>query len=192
MNGIEKSRFEHFMNGFVAAAQLLHRAAENGFFVEYVCLAASVIDGGLRIGLILQHQLKTRSSEVLNDLLFQGADDTIVTEREVYRRARTENVIDEKLFQKLEGLYRERNRVVHRYIISDLTTRRVLEIAVRFEQILPAVNQAIGLLETRQVESGVGMTRTGEMPGLSRTIEEMSKAKHGNLALNRALKNGGT
>ncbi len=187
-----ESRIGQFMGGFVAAAELLQRAAQNEFFVEYICLAASVIDGALRIGLILQHQLKTGSSELLEELLLQTDDDRIVSEREIYRRAAQEGVIHAGLRQKLEDLYRRRNRVVHRFIVSELTTHEVLQIAMDFEQILPAVNAAVGALEARQVELGVGMSRSGELPGLGRRLGEMSEKKHGNPLLAKRLRNGGS
>ncbi len=66
------------------------------------------------MGLILQHQLNTRSSELLEELLLQTEVDPIVSEREIYRRAAQEDVIDSSLSRKLEELYSKRNRVVHR------------------------------------------------------------------------------
>jgi hypothetical protein len=54
-----EEKFENFMRGFSAAAELDARAARLGCFVECVCLTASVIDGLLRMGLILKHQLDT-------------------------------------------------------------------------------------------------------------------------------------
>src|SRR5262249_15629419 len=153
---------------------------------------ASVIDGSLRIGLILQHQLKAESSEVLEELLLQKDEDQIVSERAIYKRALRDGVIDDNLFQRLEGLYAKRNRVVHRYIISDLTTRQVLEIGTEFEQVLPAVNAAVGALEALQIERGIGMTKGGQLPGLNRLLAEMSTAKHGDPQLATLLKNRGT
>lgn len=187
-----KSRIAPFMNGFVAAAELLQRAARNGFSIEYVCLAASVIDGALRIGLILQHQIKTRSSELLEELLLQTDTDPIVSEREIYRRAAWEGVIDSGLAEKLEALYTKRNRIVHRFIINELTTHQVFEIAAEFKQTLLAVNAAVGAMEAKQVELGVGISRSGELPGLGRRLGEMSAKKHGNPLLAKLLRDGGS
>jgi hypothetical protein len=143
------------MSGFAAANELLHRAFNNGFLVEAVVLGAAVIDGSLRIGLILQHQIETKSEDVLEDLLYQGADDRAVSERQVYRRARETSVIDDGLFRELDDLYDQRNRVVHRYIISDLTSQEMFKIARRYELALPKVNEAIWVLEQRQIKLGV-------------------------------------
>jgi uncharacterized protein YutE (UPF0331/DUF86 family) len=142
-----------------------------------------------RIGLILQHQLTHQSSEILEELLLQADGDPIVSERELFRRAQREGVIDEPLLRTLEELYTKRNRVVHRYIISEITTSQVIEIAAEFEAIVPQVNAAVVALEDRQVETGVGMSRSGEFPGLGRRISEMSRAKHGDPVLAKALKN---
>ena len=88
-------RLEDFIAGFAAAVELRTRAGELGAFIESVCLGATVIDGALRIGLILKHQRITGTSEILPELLYQAEDDKPVSERVVYRRAREQEVIDE-------------------------------------------------------------------------------------------------
>ncbi len=185
-------KFTNFMNGFTAAGQLMQRAAKNGYFIEYLCLAAAVIDGSLRIGLILQHQLDTASSIILDDLLFQSEADKVISEREIYRRAHERKVITDDLFSRLEELYQKRNRVVHRYVISDLTTADVLRIATEFERIVPQVNSAVVRIEELQVERGIGITREGNLPGLNRRLDDMSAAKHGSRWLHEEIKRGGT
>jgi len=72
-------KLENFMNGFVAAVQLSHRAGKNGFFIEYILLIASIIDGMLRISLMLQYQLETKSNKVLDALLCQSNEDKIIS-----------------------------------------------------------------------------------------------------------------
>jgi len=82
------------MKGLAATAELHARANQLGCFVESVCLCASLIDGALRMGLILKHQLDTRSNALLPELLYQGEADSPISEREVYRRALKNNVVD--------------------------------------------------------------------------------------------------
>jgi hypothetical protein len=179
-----------FMDGLVTAYQLRQRAEQNGFFIEYICLVASIIDGHLRMGLIFTHQLKTGSSELLEELLQQTDDGPIINEHEIYKRAKQQGVIDDDLFNKLESLYKKRNRVIHRYIISGLTTYEVLQIAVEFEQILPTVETIVGNLEAKQEQLGIGMSRSGEMPGMGRRLGDMSANKHGNPVLAKRLLDG--
>lgn len=166
------------MNGFVAANKLLTRAGQNGFLVEYVCLATSVLDAMLRISLILQHQIKTRTDEIPGELLYQGEAAKIITEREIYRKALKEDIIDEELFVQLNKLHDERNMVVHRYIISDITTRQVLDIGIQYEKIIPVIGDEIRRLEEKQIELGVGMTVSGSEVAKSQ-LDEMSAKKHG-------------
>jgi hypothetical protein len=180
-----------FMNAFTAASQLLSRAGQNGFFVEYVCLATSVVDATLRMGLILQHQINTRSKDFPDKYLFQPDDDKIISERQIYADALREGVIDEPLFEQLEELYKKRNRVVHRYVISDISTNDVLEIGIEYEKLIPEVSKHVEQIECRQIELGVGMTIAGapspkeEMEAL---LDEMSSEKHRNPILDQALK----
>ena len=187
----EQDRFSHFMSGLTAAAQLLQRAGENGFFVEYICLATAVIDASLRVGLILQHQIKTRTDEILDSLLYQTDEHRIVSERQIYGMALQEDILSQDLFDKLESLYKKRNRVVHRYIISDITTEQVLDIGIQYEQNIPLVSEAVGKLEQRQIETRVGMTvvTDGASKAEMETLfDKMSAEKHGNPILTHSLR----
>jgi hypothetical protein len=175
------------MSGFAAATELLSRAFANGFLIEAVVLGAVVIDGCLRIGLILDHQIRTRSDQVLEDLLFQRDNDRIVTERQVYERALQASVISKDIFDELSTLYSERNRVVHRYVISDITTEQVFRIAHRYEQAIPRVNEAIWVLEDKQIRLGVGMVRREQGAGDPNEIRRMAEKKHAAEWLARAV-----
>jgi len=174
---MDKHTFEQFMNGFVAANQLLNRAGQNGFFIEFVCLATSIIDAMLRVGLILQHQIKNQTNEIPDELLYQGEEGKIVPEREIYRKAREQDIINDELFAQLKNLYKERNRVIHRYIISDITTNQVLDIGIQYEKIIPVISKEIGKLEEKQIKLGLGMTIAGSEVTKSQ-LDEMSYKKH--------------
>lgn len=179
------------MNGFSAAVQLLQRAGQNGFFIEYVCLAASVIDGLLRMGLILNYQLETKTKGVLDSLLYQSDEDKIIPERKVYKMALGKNILSQRLFDELEDLYQQRNRVVHRYIISDITTAQLLNIGQQYEKIISSVSDAVKVLEDKQIETGVGMTEKGKHTSkeeLDELLARMSSKKHAHPNLDQALK----
>jgi|SRR5437588_5221686 len=91
--------FTEFISGFAAARELHARAGKAGSFVESVCLGASLVDALLRVGLVLQHQLDHRTRDIPLDLVFQGPSEKPVSEREIYRRSRTQLVIDDSIFQ---------------------------------------------------------------------------------------------
>lgn len=174
-----------FVNGVAGSATLLNRAAENGSFIESVCIHANLIDASLRIGIILKTQLEENNDKVIGELLYQGPKDKIVTEKDIYRSALNKNVIGKIIFKQLFKLYEERNKVVHRYIISKLTTSDVLEIAIKYEALLNKIRKIIAELEIKQIKSGIGMTvaRPEHLKNVDvkKNIAEMAKTKHGNL-----------
>jgi hypothetical protein len=176
----DNERLVQFMNGYAAALELARRAADNGFLIEFIILAAAAIDGALRTGLVLQHQLDTKSSEISAELYLQRDEDKAISERQIYRRALEKKIISVKLFDELQDLYTARNRVVHRYIISDITTEKVFQIGRRFEDVLRKIYDAIWVLEDQQARLGVGMAQKVQRGDEDlKTIEAMAKVKHG-------------
>jgi hypothetical protein len=167
------------MDSFIAAVELRNRAGEHGFFVESVCLSASLIDATLRMGLVLQHQIRTKTTQVPQALIYEPDEVNGMTERQVYKKALQEEVITPELCQKLRDLYDRRNKVIHRYVISEITTPEVLDIGVEYEKILPAVSAAVEAVENQQLELGVGMTVDGPTP---KEGSIRSQWKHGWLA----------
>jgi len=176
------------MEGFSAAVELKGRAQQQGSFIESVCLSASIIDGVLRMGLILKHQLDTASDALLEELLHQAEEDAIVSERDMYRRARDAGIVDSATYTELEALYRDRNRAGHRYIISRITTADVLDIAIRMEALEGRVSDQVANLEEEQIRLGVGMTRRGNGAVDRDSVLHLAKRKHGNDELAKALR----
>jgi uncharacterized protein YutE (UPF0331/DUF86 family) len=183
-----EDRFVQFMNGLAAATQLLIRAGQKGFFIEYVCLATAVIDASLRAGLVLQYQIEKQTVEIPQKLIYQGKEEKGIPEREIYKQALKQGIIDRELYADLENLYIERNKVIHRYIISDITTDRVLQIATQYERIIPIISEAIEKLEEKQIELGVGMTSSGS-EDISVELKKMRAKKHRDPSLIRELEN---
>ena len=151
------TRLGSFMGGFGAAVELFQRATSQGSCVEVVVVGATLVDGSLRIGLILNDQLRSGTPDI-DDKLLSHDPRSMLTERQIFRRAASEGVIGSDLLAELEALYDDRNRVVHRYLISDITTDEVMQIAVRYERVIPLISACIGRLEQEQIHRGVGMT----------------------------------
>ncbi|OGI37569.1 MAG: hypothetical protein A2V91_01720 [Candidatus Muproteobacteria bacterium RBG_16_64_10] len=175
----ESDQLVRFMKGLAATAELHARAGRLGCFIESVCLCASMIDGALRMGLILKHQLNTRSAALLPELLYQGETDTPISERDVYRRALANGVIDKATFDELNTLYDDRNRVIHCYIISDITTAQVLDIAIRYDKVKNGISEHIGELEAIQIRENVGMTVRDDTTFGLHELLNFSEDKHG-------------
>jgi len=186
--------FYNFVKGLLAAKQLLSRAQKKGCFIESVCLSASIIDASLRIGIILKHQLNTKSDLLLNELLLQSDNDKIISEREIYNRSLSEKIITQSTFSKLELLYKERNKVIHRYIISKITTEQVLSIIFDYELVMCEIREALDLLEKQQIKERIGMTvhsndlTKSDLNKYSKSIIKMINEKHGNNHLAEQLK----
>jgi len=173
--------FMDFMAGFTAARELHARAGTAGCFVECVCLGASLVDAFLRVGLVLQYQLNNRTRDIPLSLIFQGPADPALSEREIYRRALAASVIDNDTFTCLQALYDQRNRVVHRYVISRITTSDVLDIATKYEEMISLLSKRIYEIEEQQIKEGVGITARG--PALKgdegkRFLQEIADEKH--------------
>jgi len=174
--------FVRFLEGYWAAAQLLNRAARGGYLIEYICLAASLVDALLRVGLTLRHQLDSRSCAIPRHLVFQGDSDEPMSERSVYSSACAAGIIDKKLHSDLNRLYTQRNKVVHRYIISDIKTDEMNQIAEDYDSAIRRVSAAVALLEEEQIRSGSGMTKAGSPESREQTVahmKQMASGKHG-------------
>ncbi|HEX7025715.1 MAG TPA: hypothetical protein VF268_00595 [Gammaproteobacteria bacterium] len=172
-------KLKDFIGGFTAAIELYNRAGKIGAFIESVCLAASIIEASLRMGLVLKHQINMQSSDILDELLFQGEEDKVTVERKIYDRALHEGVINQKLFSTLEELYKDRNRVVHRYIISELTTEEVLSIAIKYDKAIQDVSSAVEVLENEQIQRGIGITRSDIVEFDMKEYFDLASNKHG-------------
>ena len=68
-------------------------------------------------------------------------------------------IIDQQIFDELFLLYDDRNRVIHRFIISEITYAEVEEIAYKYYQKQESINKIIYELESEQIRLNVGMTR---------------------------------
>ncbi len=190
----EIDKLHNFMKGLEAASQLLYLAKNKGCFIECVCLSATIIDASLRIGIILKHQLDSETDNILTDLIYQADEDKIITERNVYKRALTVGVIDKEMYDKLELLYKQRNKVVHRYIISEITTEKIVLIAKEYEQVIDSIKNYLDKLETRQISKGIGITKSSnKVPNeiiikKEKIAEDLIREKHGNDFLHERLK----
>jgi hypothetical protein len=128
--------FENFTHSVAAARLLLKRAHESDSLIEGLVLYASSIDAVLRNLLALR--LGDRDGTVIQlDARYFYHDDTKwMNERDVYAEALQAEVLTKPEFQELEELYRFRNTVIHRFIISGTTYAEIAARLDRYEIIL--------------------------------------------------------
>ncbi len=154
-------RFDVFLQGVGATSLISSKAVENKAFIEATCLFASQIDALLRIGIVLKNQLVNNNSDIELEWIYQGLADKKKSEKDVYTKAKDLGIIDETLFKELYTLYDDRNRVIHRFIISEITYAEVEEISYKYYKMREKINSLIYDIEAEQIRLNVGMTRKG-------------------------------
>lgn len=187
-------RWDRFLLSYAASIDLANRAYENGSFIELVVLLASGIDSVLRQSLILDRQLRNKSEEIDVSLIFQAENDPPIMEKKVYKLALKENLIDQDTHDDLVTLYNLRNKVIHRYIISDLRTDDIIQLVWSYTQMNEKLGNKLIELEQKQFNEQIGIYKGEEAPG-SDTSEEMIANlirkildKHGNRKVNEGIK----
>lgn len=155
---INSYRFSMFLQGVDATSLMLSKAVENKAFIEATCLLASQIDALLRIGIVLMKQLINKNSEIEVEWIYQGLTDTKISEKEIYLKSKEIGIIDETIYKTLYNYYDNRNRVVHRFIISEITLAEIESIAFDYYQIQKEINSIVYKIESEQIELNVGMT----------------------------------
>ena len=149
------------LQGMVAAMHLLNKAIDKRSALECIVLQSNIIDGALRVGLILKAQLDSGTNEIDDSLLKQAETDPKMPERAIFQRCLANGVIDTTLFDTLTALYEKRNRCIHRYLLTDIDYDYATSLVFDLDAALKAVNDAIYRLEREQIEKSVGMTTSG-------------------------------
>ena len=159
---INSNRFEMFLQGVGATALILSKAVKNKAFIEATCILANQIDALLRIGIVLKNQLINGNSDIEIEWIYQGLTDKKKSEKDIYKKALDLGIIDQTVYDELFKLYDDRNRVIHRFIISEITLAEVEEIAYQYYKQQEAINKIIYDLEAEQITLGIGMTTTAD------------------------------
>ncbi|MCW3070306.1 MAG: hypothetical protein JWO44_196 [Bacteroidetes bacterium] len=155
---INSYRFDMFLQGVGASSLILSKAVENKAFIESTCLLANQIDALLRIGIILKNQIINNNREIETEWIYQGLLDKKKSEKDIYKKSLDLGIIDQAFFDELYKLYDDRNRVIHRFIISEITLAEVEDIAYKYYVKTEDLNTTIYNLEAEQIKLNVGMT----------------------------------
>lgn len=190
---LERDRFDKFMSSIAAVIDLRNRAVKSESYIELVILIANHIDALLRLSIILNQQLSENSNNIDTSLLFQGELDKPIMEKKIYKMALDEGIITQELYDKLFNLYDERNKVVHRYIITDLQTRNVMTIALDYSMLQEKIGLIVEDFEKRQYSRKIGIYGTENPPdkkpdelGIKWIISNI-KDKHGDREFNKNM-----
>ncbi len=186
-------KYEKFMASLAASFDLKSKAIKKESLIEFSIIVANQIDAYLRLSLVMDEQLKEKTDLIEISLLHQGKTDPPIMERKIYKQALDSEIIDEDLFKHLESLYRERNKMVHRYIISEFRTRDLYQIAMDYETQCEKVRLIMRDLEERQFKEKIGIYGSGRHPHDEPTIKYIQvllsqvNDKHLLLDLNRKI-----
>lgn len=156
---VNSYRFLMFIKGVSASALILRKAVRTGSFIEATCLIANQIDALLRTGIVLKIQIIEKNSEIDDEWIFQGHKDKKKAEKEIYKKSKELGIIDENIFKELYSFYEERNKIVHRFIISEITVAEIERIAHNYYSLLKRINEIIFDIESEQIKLNVGMTK---------------------------------
>ena len=159
--------FAKFMEGIHAWALRTAYARDSRNWVETVVLQVGLLDALLRIGIILKRQLKAGNSDIELKLIYQGEDSGYYGERQIYNMARDESVIDEQFHKTLNTAYDQRNRSIHRLLLSEITFGDLHRVSSLYESLIQECSNDIFKLEEEQIRTGRGMTRRGKAPDLA-------------------------
>lgn len=153
----DMAKFDRFQGALAASYDLLDNAIESDSFIEVVAVSANQIDALLRLSIVIAIQLKKQTDEVPLKYLFQAEDERGLMERKIYDDALKYNVIKDNDHKELNSLYKLRNRVIHRYIISDIKTRDLPGIALRYVEACDKVRLILRDLENKQKDCQHGV-----------------------------------
>lgn len=174
---LKQRRFDLYMSSIATIMSLKNNAVDRESYIEYIVFSANHIDALLRLSIVLTDQINNRTEEIDLKLLFQSESDKPIMERAIYQKCLELNIISNIIFNELENLYKERNKVIHRFIITDIRTEDILKLAVDYGKVFDKVDNIISTLEKGQIELGVGIWGKNPSKGMSEEERELMKTK---------------
>jgi hypothetical protein len=174
--------FANFLISFGAARKMLERAQERGSFIEGIVVYVSLIDGLLRISLVLDKQLAGNFTGDIDDYTQQVTGGPKFTEKMIYTEARRRNLIDDELRDEIIDLYNQRNAVIHRFFLEGMTYTSLEPLLDRYEVVYHRCYDVVNALEERQIaRGGPGMTQKGrgKISDIKGDIQRQVKLKLG-------------
>ena len=177
-------RLQHFIEAVAAATKHLSRAYETRSTLECIVLSAALIDAGLRIGIIMKEQLANGTDDFNESLLHQEDGDKKLSERKIIDMALKCDLINETGYRNLSDLYDQRNKCIHRYVISDINYNYVTSLVFRYAEALEKVREAVKYVQSVQAARGIGMvkakgdeTEPGFNTELDKWMDELAEAR---------------
>lgn len=157
-------RYYKFQAALAASFDLKESALKSGSLIEFILIVASQIDSYLRLCIVMKKQLNSNNDEFEEKYFYQGEECKPIAERAIYKEAKSLEVLSDINFDRLSKLYDARNKIVHRFIISDIRTRDLVDIAIDYDEISGEIRLAMRELEDLQRETNVGIYKDSAAP----------------------------
>jgi hypothetical protein len=157
-------RYEKFQSAIAASFDLKKRAMNSGSLIEFIIIVANQIDAYLRLTIVMRLQLDEMSNSFDMKYFYQGEDDKAIMERAIYKEAKRLSILSNETFNELESLYKLRNKIVHRYIISEIKTKDLSDIAISYEDMSEKIRLIMKDLEDIQRTKNIGIYRESRSP----------------------------
>lgn len=151
------NKFDRFTGSLAASHDLLHSSIESESYIEIIAISANQIDAYLRLSIVIAKQLNDQTNDIDIKYLFQADNEKGMMERKIFDHSLEYGVIDQEIYDELNSLYLLRNRVIHRYIISDIKTRDLVDIAARYLKASETVRLILREFENKQAGSQYGV-----------------------------------
>ena len=168
---ITERRFDLYMASIATIIELKNNAIKKDSYIEYVVFSANHIDALLRLSIILINQITNKNEDIDLRLLFQSETDKKIMERTIYKKCLDNKIINHDLFNELERLYEERNKVIHRFIITDIRTEDIYKLAFEYQNLFDKIDSLISSLEEVQIKLKIGVWGKQSQTGM--TDDEM-------------------
>ncbi|KAF0147485.1 MAG: hypothetical protein FD143_3061 [Ignavibacteria bacterium] len=169
-------KYDNFLGSLIASFDLWQKALNNDSFIELVVITSNQIDAFLRLSIILHKQLEFATDDIEIEYLFQSDDEKGFMERKIYSDAYKLGIINDALNNELNDLYNQRNRVIHRYIISNIKTKDIFKIAYDYGVIAEKVRMILKSYEENQYGKEFGIYGRGFKSNYSITEEDRKRA----------------
>jgi len=153
---ISYDRFDKFNASLAASFDLKNKAIKNRSFIELIIIIANQIDAYLRLCIVHKYQIIENTFLFKLEYLYQAEIDKPIMEKKIYQKAREMEILSEGQYNQLYKLYDLRNKVVHRYIITDIKTMELKNICYDYELVCEEIRLILAKIETEQFEKNVG------------------------------------
>lgn len=149
-------RYEKFCASLAASFDIKYKAYESLCFIQFIIINANQIDAYLRLCIVLKYQIIENTLLFKVEYLHQKDKDKPMMEKKIYDKAKGMGIISTIQHELLYKLYNLRNKVVHRYIITDIKTIELLNLGLEYETVCEEIRLILSEIEKEQYNQKVG------------------------------------